>query len=124
MHINFRQLGATFLSFFGGFGLFYKIRLNKYPERIIHRVTTPKKIVINFKVITFFKSIASGKESPTTPIIKAIAVPKGIPFATKTCTVGKIPEALEYIGTAKIVAIGTANKLFLSKYFSKNPSGI
>ena len=101
-----------------------KSRLNKYPEIIIHNVTTPKKMAISFNVITFFKSIASGKDKPTTPIINAIAVPKGIPFATNTCTIGKIPEAFEYIGTAKIVAIGTANKLSLSIYFSKKPSGI
>ena len=43
---------------------------------IIHTVTTPKKIPINLKVITFFNNIASGNERPTTPIIKAIAVPK------------------------------------------------
>ena len=58
--------------------------LNKYPEMMMQSVTTPKKITISFKVITFFKSIASGNDNPTTPIIKAIAVPKGIPFTTKT----------------------------------------
>lgn len=87
-------------------------------------VTTPKKTPINLKLITFFKSIASGKDNPTTPIINAIAVPSGIPFDTSTCTTGKIPDALEYIGTAKIVEIGTANKLSLLIYCSKNPSGI
>ena len=55
-----------------------------YPEIIIQSVTTPKKTPINLKVITFFNNIASGKESPTTPIINAIAVPNGIPFATNT----------------------------------------
>lgn len=78
---------------------------------MIQTVTTLKNMPINFHVITFFKSIASGRDNPTTPIIKAIAVPKGIPLATKTSTTGKIPEALEYIGTASIVAIGTAKKL-------------
>jgi len=58
--------------------------LNTYPEKMMQSVTTPKKMAISFKVITFFKSMASGNDKPTTPIIKAIAVPKGIPFATKT----------------------------------------
>ena len=58
--------------------------LNKYPEMIIQSVTTPKKMAISLKVITFFKSIASGNDNPTTPIIKAIAVPNGIPLATNT----------------------------------------
>ncbi len=58
--------------------------LNKYPEMIMQSVTTLKKTAISLKVITFFKSIASGNDNPTTPIINAIAVPKGIPFATNT----------------------------------------
>ena len=91
---------------------------------IIHNVTTPKKIPTSLNVITFFKSMASGKDKPTTPIIKAMAVPNGIPFATNTCVMGNIPDAFEYIGTAKIVAIGTAKKLSLSMYCSKKPSGI
>ncbi len=81
-------------------------------------------MAINFSVITFLSNIASGKESPTTPIIKAMAVPKGIPLETNTCATGKIPEAFEYIGTAKMVAAGTANQLSLPIYFSKKPSGI
>ena len=85
--------------------------LNTYPDIIIHSVTTLKKILINLKVITFFKSIASGKDNPTTPIINAIAVPNGIPLETNTCTIGKTADAPEYIGTAKMVATGTANKL-------------
>lgn len=55
-----------------------------YPEIIMHVPTTPKKIPINLKVMTFLSSIASGKERPTTPIINAIAVPNGIPFSTST----------------------------------------
>ena len=55
------------------------MRLNIYPEMMMQTTTTPKKMAMSFKVITFFKSIASGKERPTTPIIKAIAVPNGIP---------------------------------------------
>ena len=51
---------------------------------MIHRVTTEKKIAINLMVITFFNNIASGNDKPTTPIIKAMAVPKVIPFDTRT----------------------------------------
>ena len=98
--------------------------LNKYPEMIMHSVTTPKNIAMSLKVITFFNSIASGNDSPTTPIIKAMAVPNGIPLATKTWATGNIPEALEYMGTANRVAIGTANRLSLAMYCSKKPSGI
>ena len=58
--------------------------LNKYPEMMMQSVTTPKKMAMSFIVITFFNSIASGKERPTIPIIKAIAVPNGIPLATNT----------------------------------------
>lgn len=58
--------------------------LNKYPERMMQSVTTLKKMAMSLKVITFLSSIASGKERPTTPIIKAIAVPNGIPLATNT----------------------------------------
>lgn len=58
--------------------------LNKYPDMMIQSVTTPKKMAMSFKVITFFKSMASGNDRPTTPIIKAIAVPNGIPLATNT----------------------------------------
>ena len=76
-------------------------------------VTILINIPISFHVITFFNNIASGNESPTTPIINAIAVPSGIPLLTNTSTTGNIPDALEYIGTARMVAAGTANKLSL-----------
>ena len=62
----------------------YNMMLNKYPDIIIQSVTTPKNMAMSFRVITFFKSIASGNDKPTTPIIKAIAVPNGIPLATNT----------------------------------------
>ena len=48
---------------------------------IINKLTTPKNIPINRQVITFFNIVASGIESPIITIIKAIAVPRGIPFA-------------------------------------------
>ena len=47
-------------------------------------VTTPKNIPISFQVITFFNKVASGKDRPTTAIIKASAVPIDMPFVTKT----------------------------------------
>ena len=100
-----------------------RIILNKYPEIIIHTVTTEKNIPTSFQVITFLSNVASGMDRPTTPIIKAMAVPIGMPFATNTSTIGTIPAALEYIGTARMVAIGTAKRLSLPIYCSKKPSG-
>ena len=66
-------------------------------------------------VITFFKSIASGKDKPTTAIMNARAVPIGIPFVTNPCITGSIPDAFVYMGIARIVAIGTAKKLSFPK---------
>ena len=61
----------------------YKIILNINPDRIIKAATVPKNIPISRQVITFFKSVASGNESPTTAIMNAMAVPTGIPLAKK-----------------------------------------
>ena len=58
---------------------------------IIKTVTTEKKMAINFQVITFLSMVASGNDKPTTPIIKAIAVPNETPFATKFYNSYKIP---------------------------------
>ena len=66
-----------------------------------------KKMPISRQDITFFSIVASGIDNPTTPIINAIAVPSGTPFATKTSTTGTIPAAFAYIGTAQITAKGT-----------------
>ena len=60
--------------------------------------TIPKNIPINFKDITLFKIIASGKLKATTAIIKDSAVPNNIPLEVKTSIKGIIPAALEYIG--------------------------
>ena len=70
--------------------------------------TVAKKIPTNFQVITFFNKAASGKDNPTTAIIKANAVPIGTPLATNTSTTGTIPTALAYIGTANTTDNGTA----------------
>ena len=78
---------------------------------MIFNATVPKNIPMSFQVITFLSNIASGSESPTTPIIKASAVPNGMPFSTKTCKMGIIPDALLYIGTARITDKGTAKGL-------------
>lgn len=58
---------------------------------MINSVTVAKNTAISRHVITFFRRVASGSDKPTTAIIKAIAVPKGIPFATKTSIIGTIP---------------------------------
>ena len=73
--------------------------------------TVPKNMIISLHDITFFNIVASGSESPTTDIIKAIAVPNDTPLATSTCTTGTIPAALAYIGIANITANGTAYQL-------------
>lgn len=75
---------------------------------IINSVTTPKKMPINRQVIT---------------IIKAMAVPSGIPLATNTSTMGTMPAALAYIGTASTTAKGTPHQFSAERYCSKNPSG-
>ncbi len=82
-----------------------------------------KNTMMRRHVITFFSKVASGSDNPTTAIIKAMAVPKGIPLATNTSTTGTIPAALAYIGTARRTLSGTANQLSRDIYCSKNPSG-
>ena len=42
---------------------------------MIKKATVPKKIPINLQVITFLSRVASGKDNPTTAIMKAMAVP-------------------------------------------------
>ena len=54
--------------------------LNTQPLRMMKSVTVPKKMPMSFHVITFLRSVASGNDSPTTPIIKAMAVPRATPF--------------------------------------------
>ena len=100
------------------------MQLNKYPERMMNRATVEKKTRMRRQVIAFFSMVASGSESPTTDIIKAMAVPNGIPLATKTSTTGTIPAALAYIGTARTTLTGTVYQLSRDRYCSKNPSGI
>lgn len=78
---------------------------------MINSVIVPKKIPIRRHVITFFRRVASGSDSPTTAIIKARAVPIGTPFATNTSITGTIPAALAYMGTPNITDSGTANQL-------------
>jgi len=45
----------------------YNMRLNRYPEMMMQSVTTPKKTAMSFKVITFFRSIASVKKDLPQP---------------------------------------------------------
>lgn len=89
----------------------------------MNKVIRPKKIQISRQVMTFFNNVASGSESPTTAIMKEMAVPIGIPFATKTSITGTIPAALAYIGTARMTESGTANQLSVAIYCSKKPFG-
>ena len=71
----------------------------------------PKKIPMSRHVMTFFSNVASGNDKPTTAIINAMAVPRGIPLATNTSMIGTIPVALAYMGIASTTASGTANQL-------------
>lgn len=87
------------------------------------RVTVAKNIKMRRQVITFLSRVASGSERPTTAIIKDIAVPRGMPFATNTSTTGTMPAALAYIGTARTTLKGTAYQLSRDIYCSKKPSG-
>lgn len=91
---------------------------------MIHNETTPKNKPNILVVMTFFKSMASGSERPTTAIENAIAVPKGTPLWTITCMMGNIPAVLVYIGTPNMTAKGTANRLSLLIYCSKKLVGI
>ena len=75
---------------------------------MMKRVTVAKNIEMSRHVITFFNNVASGSERPTTAIMKAIAVPRGMPFATNTSMTGTMPAALAYIGTARTTLRGTA----------------
>lgn len=90
---------------------------------MMKKATVPKKIPISLHVITFLSKVASGRESPTTAIMNAMAVPMGTPFATNTSMTGTIPAALAYIGTASTTDKGTAYQLSFDIYCSKNPSG-
>ena len=83
----------------------------------------PKNIPTSRHVITFFSMVASGNDSPTTDIMKAMAVPRGMPLATNTSMTGTMPAALAYIGTAHMTASGTANQLSFDSHVSKKPSG-
>lgn len=90
---------------------------------IINKVTTPNNMPISGQVITFLSMVASGIESPMIAIIKAMAVPNGMPFATNTSMIGTMPAALAYIGTASTTASGTLHQFSAERYCLKNPSG-
>jgi len=71
------------VSFFCTHMSLQRIKLNKYPRRMMDNVTDPKNHAMSLGFITFRSNVASGKESPTTAIEKASAVPSGIPLLTK-----------------------------------------
>jgi hypothetical protein len=70
------------------YNIYYNITLKKYPNIIIKKPTNPKNIRSNLVFITFFKIRNSGNERPTTAIIKARPVHKGIHFAMRDWTIG------------------------------------
>lgn len=102
---------------------FYKIKLNNHPLTMMKKAVTPKKMAMNFHVITFFRSMASGNERPMTAIMKAMAASMATPFCTKISTIGTMPAALAYTGTATNTASGTLYHLSDESRLSKKPSG-
>lgn len=50
----------------------------------MNSVMVPKNMPMSRHVITFLSSVASGSDNPTMAIIKVMAVPSGMPFATNT----------------------------------------
>ena len=107
-----------------GWAINYITTLKKYPRIIIKNQTIPKKVRRSFVLIIFFKIKNSGKLSPTTAIINASPVQRGIHFVIRAWIIGITLVALAYIGIQRITAIGTANGFDLVIYFSKNPVGI
>ena len=67
---------------------FHISQLKIQPLMMINIVTVPKNMAISFHVITFLSIVASGNDRPTTAIIKAMAVPRGMPLATNTSIMG------------------------------------
>ena len=67
----------------------------------------PKKTAIKCNFIARRKITASGKLKAAIAIIKERAVPKGNPFLKRATATGTIAAQLPYIGTPRIVAIGT-----------------
>ena len=72
---------------------------------------------------TFRSIIISGTDSAVTAIIKARAVPIGIPLSINTATKGIIPAALEYNGTPISTAMGTAKGLPGPAYVRRKSEG-
>lgn len=77
---------------------------------MMNSVMVPKNTPMSFQVITFLSIVVSGSDKPTTAIMKAMAVPRATPFWTKTSITGKMPAALEYMGTARTTANGTSHQ--------------
>lgn len=102
----------------------YITTLKKYPRIIIKNQTTQKKVKSSFIFITFLSMRNSGKLSPTTAIIKASPVPRGIHFTMSAWIIGITLVVFAYIGIPIITAIGTANGLLFVIYFSKNQVGM
>ena len=58
------------------------------------RVVTPKKVTNNCHFIAFLRINASGKDKATVAVIKARAVPTGIPLLIKASIIGKTETEL------------------------------
>ena len=78
---------------------------------IMDTASMPINIARSLGFNTFLRIIISGTDRAVTAIIKARAVPIGIPLSMNTATRGIIPAALEYKGTPINTAMGTAKGL-------------
>ena len=90
---------------------------------VMDTASMPKKIARSLGFNTFLSIIISGNDSAVTAIIKAKAVPMGIPFSIKTATKGIIPAAFEYKGIPINTAMGTAKGLPGPAYLMRKSAG-
>ena len=83
----------------------------------------PKKMANSCHFIAFLSINASGIDKVTVAVIKAKAVPRGIPLPTNASIIGIIETELAYKGTPMRVARGTDHQALIDKYFSINEAG-
>ena len=74
-------------------------------------VTTPTKTASSGGLMTRRRITNSGRLMAVTAIMKARVVPRGRPLPSSAWTIGMVPAAFEYIGTASRTTSGTASRL-------------
>ena len=73
--------------------------------------TTPMNMASSCGFMTRRRITNSGRLMAVMPIMNARVVPSGMPLPSRAWTIGIVPAALEYIGTASTTTIGTASRL-------------